>query len=86
MKTQIFWNDNPLDLKSNSLCRVLNKSENHFFDKSQNIVFTGWLTIDWLEDSMLYQFTGLIDGQPVNQWLDENDFIIIKRAFDYGSN
>ena len=86
MKTQIFWNENPLELEPNSLCRVLTKSENHFFDEQQNVVFTGWLTIDWLEGSILYQFTGLIDGEPVNQWLDEMDFIIIKRAFNYGSN
>lgn len=86
MKHKIFFNENPLDLLPNSLCRVLNSTENHFFNQDQNIIFTGWLTMDYVEGTILYQFTGKIDGQLVDQWLDEEDFIIVKRAVDYGSN
>ncbi len=86
MKHKIFFNENPLDLKPNSLCRVSHQNENHFFNQDQNIIFTGWLTMDYIEGTILYQFTGKIDGQFVDQWLDEDDFIIIKRAVDYGSN
>jgi hypothetical protein len=86
MKHKIFFNENPLDLLPNSLCRVLKRTENHFFNADQNIIFTGWLTMDYVEGTILYQFTGKIDGQLVDQWLDEEDFMIIKRAKDYGSN
>ena len=86
MKHKIFFNENPLDLLPNSLCRVSKRTENHFFSQDQNIIFTGWLTMDYIEGTILYQFTGKIDGQLVDQWLDEEDFIIIKRAKDYGSN
>jgi hypothetical protein len=86
MKHKIFFNENPLDLLPNSLCRVAHTTENHFFNRDQNIIFTGWLTMDYVEGTILYQFTGKIDGQLVDQWLDEEDFIIVKRAVDYGSN
>ena len=86
MKHKIFFNENPLGLLPNSLCRVSKQTENHFFNQDQNIIFTGWLTMDYVEGTILYQFTGKIDGQLVDQWLDEEDFIIIKRAKDYGSN
>lgn len=86
MKKQVYFNDNPLDLLPNSLCRVIHTSEDHFFSKDQNIIFTGWISIDYLEGKILYQMTGLIDGARIDQLINEDDFIIIKRAVDYGSN
>lgn len=77
---KIFFRENPLDLLPNSLCRVIKKSECHYFNENQNIIFTGWFTYDWAEGTALYQCRGKIDGQLVDQWLHEEEFIIIKRG------
>ena len=83
---KIFYKENPLDLFPDSCCRVIKKSESHYFDEKQNVVFTGWFSYDWCEGTPLYQFTGLIDGQLVSQWLHEDEFIIVFRSKDLSLN
>lgn len=80
-----FYNQNPLDIKEGSLCKVICQSENHFFDVSQHVVFTGVGMYDVIEETFFYEFEGKIDGVIVTQLLPWTDFIEIKPALN-GSN
>jgi hypothetical protein len=84
-RTHKFYNQNPLDIKEGSLCKVIRENENHFFNIDQHIVFTGFTFYDVIEETFFYEFDGKIDGVLMAQHLTWTDFIEIKPALN-GSN